>query len=395
MPPCCTLPSGTDSAVAVVFRSMNLLSMAYRHVFAYLAMGVCLICAAHAAQGMPIGDPPLEAPRAIKVGVVAAEPFTIPDTAMKWTGYAVVMFEASSIHARVLPEFREYPSVNALIDAVASGEVDAGVGNTLVTSEALKRVDFSQPFLDAGLRVMVSSDGSNSMSRLFDGLVDGGHIRALAWGGAALIVLTFLVLVTLRRLDRDFTPHLHEGLAESLHHVVSVAVTGKTTYKGGVVPPWVGRLIAAGWLLFGVATVAYLTSSVTSVMTTNTMHRQVHGPADLPGKTVGTVEGGGGDLYCSEHKLNVVRFPTLDAAAKALAEQRVDAVVDDGATLEYYDLKHADVSVAVVGELFQRRHFGFAFHRDNTDLREKFDIAILALRENGTLDQIRQRWFGH
>ncbi|MEY4942229.1 MAG: Bacterial extracellular solute-binding protein family 3, partial [Planctomycetota bacterium] len=51
--------------------------------------------------------------------------------------------------------------------------------------------------------------------------------------------------------------------------------------------------------------------------------------------------------------------------------------------------------VNVVGELFQRRHFGFAFHRDGTNLREKFDIAIVALRENGTLDQIRQRWFGY
>ena len=349
----------------------------------------------HTAAAVPLADPPLETPRAITVGVFNTEPFAIPDTAMKWTGYAVVMFEASSIHARVVPEFREYASADALIDAVASGEVDAGVGNTLVTSDRLERVDFSQPFLDAGLRVMVSSEKSSSFFRLIDGLVEGGHARLFAWGIVGALGLTVAVSLLLRRYDREFTPHLHEGLAESFHHVVSVAVTGKTSYKGGVVPPWIGRIVAAIWLLFGLATVAYLTSTVTSVMTADVMHRQINGPNDLRGKTVGIVDQSGGDTYCSEQKLDVVRFKKFADAVQAMSEHRVDAVVGDASILEYYDLKHPEVKIAVVGELFQRRHFGFAFHRDGTNLREKFDIAILALRENGTLDQIRQRWFGH
>ncbi|MSR04333.1 MAG: transporter substrate-binding domain-containing protein [Phycisphaerales bacterium] len=374
---------------------MNWQSMTFRRGYTVLVAMACWAGCIQAAPATPVADPPLETPRAIKVGVLNAEPFAIPDTAMKWTGYAVVMFEASSIHARVVPEFREYASANALIDAVASGEVDAGVGNTLVTSERLERVDFSQPFLDAGLRVMVPSEKSSSFFRVIDGLVEGGHARVLAWCFAGALGLTVAVSLLLRRFDRDFTPHLHEGLAESFHHVVSVAVTGKTSYKGGVVPPWVGRIVAAIWLLFGLATVAYLTSTVTSVMTVDVLHRQINGPKDLRGKTIGIVAETGGDTYCSEQKLDVVRFKTLEAAAQAMIEHQIDAVVGDASILEYYELKHADVKVNVVGELFQRRHFGFSFHRDGTNLREKFDIAILALRENGTLDQIRQRWFGY
>lgn len=385
----------TNGAVAVVFRSMNWQSMISRRGYTVLVTMACWAGCIHAAPAAPVADPPLETPRAIKVGVLNAEPFAIPDTAMKWTGYAVVMFEASSIHARVVPEFREYASADALIDAVASGEVDAGVGNTLVTSERLERVDFSQPFLDAGLRVMVPSEKTSSFFRVIDGLVEGGHARVLAWCVIGALGLTVAVSLLLRRFDREFTPHLHEGLAESFYHVVSVALTGKTSYKGGVVPPWVGRVVAAIWLLFGLATVAYLTSMVTSVMTVDVLHRQISGPKDLRGKTIGIVAEIGGDTYCSEQKLDVVRFKTLEAAAQAMMEHQIDAVVGDASILEYYDLKHPDVKVNVVGELVQRRHFGFAFHRDGTNLREKFDIAILALRENGTLDQIRQRWFGY
>jgi ABC-type amino acid transport substrate-binding protein len=388
-------PGSANGAGAVAFRSMNWQSMISRRGYTVLVAMACWAGCIHAAPAAPIADPPLDTPRAIKVGVLNTEPFAIPDTAMKWTGYAVVMFEASSIHARVVPEFREYASADALIDAVASGEVDAGVGNTLVTSERLERVDFSQPFLDAGLRVMVSSQKSSSFFRVIDGLIEGGHARVLAWCLAGALGLTVVVSLLLRRFDREFTPHLHEGLAESFHHVVSVAVTGKTSYKGGVVPPWIGRIVAAIWLLFGLATVAYLTSTVTSVMTADVLHRQINGPNDLRGKTIGIVAASGGDTYCSEQKLDIVRFSTLEAAVQAMSERHVDAVVGDASILEYYDLKHPEAKIAVVGELFQRRHFGFAFHRDGTNLREKFDIAILALRENGTLDQIRQRWFGH
>jgi len=388
-------PGSANGAGAVAFRSMNWQSMISRRGYTVLVTMACWAGCIHAAPAAPVADPPLETPRAIKVGVLNAEPFAIPDTAMKWTGYAVVMFEASSIHAHVLPEFREYASADALIDAVASGEVDAGAGNTLVTSERLERVDFSQPILDAGLRVMVSSEKTSSFFRVIDGLVEGGHARLLAWCVIGALGLTVVVSLLLRRFDREFTPHLHEGLAESFHHVVSVAVTGKTSYKGGVVPPWIGRIVAAIWLLFGLATVAYLTSTVTSVMTADVLHRQINGSKDLRGKTIGIAAESGGDTYCSEQKLDIVKFGKFADAVQAMLEHRVDAVVGDASILEYYDLKHPEVKVNVVGELFQRRHFGFSFHRDGTNLREKFDIAILALRENGTLDQIRQRWFGY
>lgn len=86
---------------------MNWRSMTSQRGCTLLLAVVCWAGAMHTDAASPLADPPLETPRAIIVGVLNTEPFAIPDTAMKWTGYAVVMFEASSIHARVVPEFRE------------------------------------------------------------------------------------------------------------------------------------------------------------------------------------------------------------------------------------------------------------------------------------------------
>lgn len=333
--------------------------------------------------------------RTVKVAVFPDAPFAMLESSGRWDGFAAVTLQAAAIPARVVLEFHECSSLDALIDEVASGTADIGIGNTLVTSARLSRVAFTQPILDGGLKVMVPSDHSHSIARLWEGLVDDGHVRVVAWGTVITLALSFVVAFVLRRLDREFTPHLHEGLAESFYHVVSVTMTGKTNYKGNAAPGWVGKIVAAIWLVFGIATVAYLTSSLSSVMTANTLHARINGPLDLRGKTVGTLKGSVGERYCAQHGLNVASFDSVDAAADALVARQVDAVVADAQSLDYFDTSHPGVAVTTVGETFEQRHFAFAVHPGDDDLLRRLNVAILSLREDGALDRIRAHWFGH
>ena len=335
------------------------------------------------------------APRIVRVGVYEVPPFAEPDAALKWKGFAVVIFEAAAIQLQMIPEFRQYANIDDLMSAVEKGEVEAGIGNTMVTSKRLTQVDFSQPILDGGLRVMVPSDRTHTFRRLWNGLVEDGHVQVLFWGVVGMLVLSVVVMVALRRLDREFSQHWHEGFAEAMYHVVSVMMTGKTSYKGKIGPGWLGRVVATVWLIFGVASVAYVTSSITSVMTADTISDAVHGPKDLPGRTVGVLTGSVGARYCAEHGIDVVSYDTLDAAARALADRVTDAVVSDAQSLEYYDVSHPQVNVAVVGEMFERRHYAFPINRAAEDLRRRIDVVLVGLREDGMLEQIRRRSFGH
>lgn len=335
------------------------------------------------------------APRTVRVAVFPDAPFAMHEASGRWDGFAAVALQGAAAPAHLVLEFHECASLDELFDEVAAGKADIGLGNTLVTSPRLARVAFTQPILDGGLKVMVPSDHAHTLGALWDGLVDDGHVRIVAWGALITLVVSVVVVVVLRRLDGEFTPHLHEGFAESFYHVVSVTMTGKTSYKGKLAPGWVGKIVAALWLVFGVASVAYLTSSLTSVMTASTMNSRVNGPHDLRGKTVGTLKGSVGERYCAVHGLDVVPFPSVDAAATALAAKQFDAVVADAQSLEYFDTSHPDVAVATVGELFERRHYAFAVRPGDEDLLRRLNIAIVSLREDGALDRIRSRWFGH
>ena len=347
--------------------------------------------AAPAAAATPA--PPL-APRTVRVAVFAEAPFAMQDASGRWSGYAMTFLDAAAADAQLVLDVRPCATLREVFQGVESGAFDLGVGNTLVTSERLKSVDFSQPILDGGLRVMVTSDRSGSFSRILSGLWANGHVHVVMWGALITLVAAAVLLAVLRRVDKEFTQHWHEGFAESFYHVVSVVMTGKTSYKGKVAPGWIGKIFAALWLVFGVASVAYLTSSLTSVMTTDAMASRIAGPRDLHGKKVGTLQGSVGDRYCAEHSLDVVRFTTVEQAASALVAKDIDAVVADAQTLEYYDTSHPDVSVQVVGEIFDRRHYAFPIHRDDDDLRLRVDRSIVSLRESGAMDRIRERWFG-
>lgn len=332
--------------------------------------------------------------RTVRVAVFPDPPFSMQESSGRWDGFAAVTLQAAAIPARLVLEFRECASLEELFDAVATGKADIGMGNTLVTSARLSRVAFTQPILDGGLKIMVPSDHSHSMAQLWEGLVADGHVRVVAWGAAITVAVSLGLASVLRRFDREFTPHFHEGFAESFYHVISVTMTGKTSYKGKVAPGWIGKLIAAIWLVFGVATMAYLTSSLSSVMTANTLHARIGGALDLRGKTVGALKGSVGERYCAQRGLDVRQFESVDAAADALVGKQVDAVVADAQSLEYFDVSHPTIPVTTVGDTFERRHYAFAVHAGDDDLIARLNVAILALREDGTLDRIRGHWFG-
>jgi ABC-type amino acid transport substrate-binding protein len=364
-------------------------------VFAPVARAQQASQAPVAAPAAAATDVAPTAPRIVRVGVYEVPPFAEPDAALKWKGFAVVLFEASAIQLQMIPEFRQYANIDDLMSAVEKGEVEAGIGNIMVTSKRLTQVDFSQPILDGGLRVMVPSDRTHTLRRLWNGLVEDGHVQVLFWALVGMLVLSVVVMGALRRLDQEFSKHWHEGFAEAMYHVVSVMMTGKTSYKGKLGPAWLGRVIASVWLVFGVASVAYVTSSITSVMTADTISDAVHGPKDLPGRTVGVITGSVGARYCAEHGIDVVTYDTLDEAARALADRVTDAVVSDAQSLEFYDVSHPQVNVAVVGEMFERRHYAFPINRAAEDLRRRIDVVLVGLREDGMLEQLRRRSFGH
>ncbi|MHC1551510.1 transporter substrate-binding domain-containing protein [Phyllobacterium sp. K27] len=338
-----------------------------------------------------IAQAQLPVARLVNVGVYVSPPFVITDN-NTYDGMATDLWEAVAGDLNLGTRYVAYPTLRELVDATRNGEVDAAVTNLTITSARAELLAFTQPWYDAGLRLMVPSVGSSGFDRVLSGLSDAGHLQAYGWLLAVIAAATIGFTLFDRKFDPEFPKRWHEGAAESFHHVISIATNGKTTGRKNLFG-WVGRIWQAVWMLVGVGIIAYVTSSVTSVMTTVAIQRGIHSIADLPGKTVGVFQGSASEEFVTAIGIASRSYQDIDAAVSAMNDGDIDAIIGDAPVLEYYAYSKPYEDVAVTGKIFHPDKYGFAFPADS-DLAQPVMLQLLKRIEDGTVEKLRDRYFG-
>lgn len=113
----------------------------------------------------------------------------------------------------------------------------------------------------------------------------------------------------------------------------------------------------------------------------------------LAGQKIGVQRGTtGADLALEAPDAEVSQFQLVDDAFNALAQGRVDAVVNDFAISA--DAAKAKPQLKVVAQIVTDESYGFAFPQESTALLEAFNAGLAEIKADGTYDQIYEEWFG-
>ena len=350
-------------------------------------LALLLIAGGADAQPAPQGT---STPQVIKVGVYVSPPFVIKGD-NGYSGMAIELWQKAVADLGVVSQYQEFPNTVDLMNAVANGKVQAAVTNLGITKARAQVADFTQPWFDSGLRVMVHSDARSSFMALIDGLRDAGHLANFAWIAAIMLLATALMTIFDRKMDAEFHQGWREGLAENFYHVISLATKGEANRKNLL--GWAGRVGEAMWLLCSVAVIAYVASSITSVMTASHLSNQINSVADLQGRIVGVRVGSVAEDYLHTFKVRKRPFDHIDEAADALVKREIAAVVDDNSVLEYFTHTHPHQPLDVVGNTFRTEKYGFAFTA-GSPLAKPVSLRIIGLQENGEVEKLRARYFG-
>ena len=331
-----------------------------------------------------------EAP--LRVAVVdGREPFVSQKDGI-WIGLSMDIWASIVAANKWQFVFVPYPSEDAMIDAVASGEADVAVADLSITKARLERAEFSQPYFRSGLQVMVTDPRPHTFARLLSDLGTWGHLTVLWVCVGVIALLTLLVTLFERKHNKEFPKSWHDGLAEAFYWVVSLALTGKSAYKG--FSGALGRLMLVVWMLAGVVMVAYVTSTITSAMTVEKLQAShISGLSDLPGHPVGALAGTSVVPFLQKRGLDVREYPGLREAVDDLIAERIDAIVGDAPLLQYFDYSHPELPVTEVGPIFDPQNYGIALPIGSV-LRQPLNRALLQLVETGTLMDMAKRYFG-
>jgi polar amino acid transport system substrate-binding protein len=363
-------------------------------VLAVLMIGVAI---AVPASSQTAGSSPTsaqsESPE-IRVATIIAPPAAMEQNGTL-TGFSVDLWNAIAARLKLKTSYQILPSVDALEEAMQSKSADLTL-SVFITSARDEVFDFSIPTLQAGLQIMVRDTGATAQttSPLWDLLRLLFSRTTAVWLGVALLLVLIpahLIWLLERRhpdsmlSSRKYFPGIFEVLYWGISSLTSQAQT--------MPHQWVARVISNFWMFVGVVFVALYTAQLTATLTVQQIRGAIEGPDDLPGKRVATIARSTSADWLRQQNAQVQEFATTDQMFKALLDKKVDAVVTAAPLLLYYAAHEGKGRVKMVGPEFNTGPIAIMVQLDSP-LRRRINLALIALRENGTYQQIYDKWFG-
>lgn len=276
------------------------------------------------------------------------------------------------------------------LESVRRGDADVAVSAIVMTPEREKLADFSQSYFDSGLQIMVRAEEEGPVL---------ATLLAIPWSTigklfAAALVLVFLWANVLWFIEHTRNPELGKGYAAGVGNEVwntmLIIATGEHGERS--TPGALRRLVIACVWLMGIVLIAQLTATVTSSQTVHRLRSSIAGPGDLPGKTIATVPGSIAADYLARLHLPVVEIANPAAGVDLLMRGKVQAIVFDAPTLQYWAATSGKGTLQVVGPVFRPEKYGIVVAL-GSPLRKRINEALLEVYQDGTYEEIHDKWF--
>ena len=95
------------------------------------------------------------------VGIFESPPFVMT-ARERPSGLAIDLWEDIAARGQIAYRYRAYPSMRALLDAVQALQVVLAVTSLTINEQRARQMDFSQPWFEGGVRLLVSRQHRSS-----------------------------------------------------------------------------------------------------------------------------------------------------------------------------------------------------------------------------------------
>jgi ABC-type amino acid transport substrate-binding protein len=330
-------------------------------------------------------------PRRLRV-LVAEKPVAVEWRSGRPVGVMADIWKDLAGRLGVESDFEVVPGFAELLAAMREREADVAIPVIAITEERERLIDFTHSLYNSGLRIAVRQRE------------DSGFLPAarslLTWRLAGILGVVVLLAAASahvlwwlerRRNSHSFPEGYGRGVWEAFWWIVSTIVTGGCDDKH--VDTVAGRAIAFFWMVGGIVLLAAFTSALTATMTAERVTGTIRGPRDLAGRTVGCQRETVGAKSARQYGAVVQEFTSMRETLDALALGMVDAVVDENQSLQFMLNDPKRRGMRIVGRMFDTYDYGLVLP-GGSPLREEINTAILRMREDGTLERIKEQWLG-
>lgn len=316
-------------------------------------------------------------------------------------GYCIDVFEAA-VNLLPYPVPRKYflygdgkknPSYANLVNSVAENRYDAAVGDVTITTNRTRIVDFTQPYMESGLVIVVSVQALKPKPWAF---MKPFTIEMWLVTGGFFLFVGCVVWILEHRLNHEFRGPPSQQIITIFWFSFS---TMFFSHRENTVST-LGRLVLILWLFVVLIINSSYTASLTSILTVQQLTSRIEGIDSLISSNdpIGVQDGTFAynylvrDLNIAESRIKPLRGEAEYVNALRLGPKGggVAAIVDELPYVELF-MRYTKCEFRIVGEEFTKSGWGFAFQRDSP-LAVDLSTAILQLSENGDLQRLHDKW---
>ena len=337
--------------------------------------------------------------RTLRVGVVGG---SAPCTYLRhaeWRGIAIDLWRLIADHEKLSYTVSEWSSVNAMLEATRSGDLDLAVGCLSISPDRFRQFQFTLPYQEDGQAVMVETSHFDYSRAI---------IKSLASPALGLLLGTFIGLITLmcswvwiieKYASAPSTQRI--GKIRSFAKLFLTLFTGVGSDKvvksvGGI------SVVSVAFLsrtVFTSLLVGFLTVSAVS-QATSKFGGNLSGVEDLVGLRVGVLAGTVSEALLAElnskssdKKANALPLNDIDSALELMENKKIDAVLADENQLKYQAMRtnarRLIVSIPIRGIRPELQAFALS-PMLSAETVSSINHAIIVLKRGGAISSIAQ-----
>lgn len=328
----------------------------------------------------------------IKVATRPVPPFAFQDDEGKWRGIAIDLFERIAKDLQLTPEYEATETLAGMLDGVTDGTYAIAVGALSVTGEREQKFDFSHPFFQTGLGIVVRAESGASWMRTWKAMLSPAFLKAVGGLLALLTAVGALIWFAERRRNADQFPQdaargIGAGLWWSSVTMTTVGYGDKSPETFG------GRLIALIWMFVSVIIISTVTASLTTALTVDALSSDVENENDLARVRTGTVRSSTSADRLTDRGIGYTGFDNLDSALQSLANGTLDAVVYDRPLLRYQVKSNFPGKLRVLKLTLEPQEYALAVP-EASKLREKVNRGLLKHGRGSAWNTLVTRYLG-
>jgi len=322
----------------------------------------------------------------LNVATIERQPFVIEENT-KLTGFSIELWENIATYTDNSYSFALQNSFSDMLGLVRNNEVDLAIANITITTERKEVMDFSDPFFESGLQMMVPQNNTlGILQRLFSSTESP---QIILFFMVLLILFAHILWITDRQKDRGIHIKYISGIFDSFWRLLTLGEFGNRMPKSILT-----KFIFMAWIGVAGLSLTLFSGQVSSDITTHRNVNSINTYHDIDDKRIGVISSSTAESFLRKQKIAYIPYTNINQMFTSLEENELDVVIHDFPVVQYYARNNGAGKVALVGDIFQREQYGVALPKDSP-LTPEINDALLFLQENGTYNKLLVKYFGN